>query len=347
MPRWVRLILFVITLTAVLYFLLRQPTTAPGQREVVVYASVDSDFAIPIFDMFTRETGIHCIFRPDGEETKTTGLALRLDKMKANPDGDVFWNSEQSLTLVLADKGVLEPYISPNARTIPAQLKDAGGLWTGFGQRARVVIFSNRLKPEDVPKTLDDFANPRWKGRFAVAKPLYGTTLSHLAAVTLELGEDKAFALFRAWRANGVILAQSNGDVEERVSQGTADVGLTDSDDAFSAMDRSKPVSFRVLDQSPEWHGSFLIPNTVAMLKNCPHPAEAKAFIDFLLRPETEKWLAEHGARQIPVRDVGAKLAPPLDATTLKPVRIDPKRLSQHVLQLGETINRILSGEKK
>jgi iron(III) transport system substrate-binding protein len=180
-----------------------------------------------------------------------------------------------------------------------------------------------------------------------VAKPLYGTTMSHLAALTLEVGEEKAFALFRSWRANGLNLAQSNGDVEERVAKGEADVGLTDSDDAFSAMDRQKPVNFRVLDQTADWHGSFLVPNTVAMLKNCPHPAEAKAFIDYLLRPETEKWLAEHGARQIPVRDVGAKLAPPLDSTTLKPVRIDAQRLSEHVLQLGEKINQILSSEPK
>ncbi len=333
-------------MAAALFVLLRQPSN-PAERTVVVYASVDSDFALPVFEAFTRETGIHVVSRFDGEETKTTGTAMRLEQMKGHPDGDVFWNSEQSLTLVLANKGVLQSYVSPNAQSIPPEFKDAGGLWTGFGRRARVVTFSDKVKPEDVPKSLDDFANPRWKGRFAVAKPLYGTTLSHLAALTLEIGEEKAFALFRAWRANGVIVAQGNGDVAELVANGAADVGLTDSDDAFSALDRHKPVGFSVIDQTADWHGSFLIPNTVSMLKNCPHPADARAFIDYLLRPETEKWLAENGARQIPVRAVGAKLAPPLDDMKLKPVRIDRARLAEEVLTLGARINKILSGEEK
>jgi len=314
---------------------------------VVVYSSVDSEFAIPMFEAFTRETGIAVVFRPDGEETKTTGLAFRLEKMKDRPDGDVFWNSEQSLTLVLARKGVFEGYRSPSAAGIPDEFKDPAGLWTGFARRARVVMYSNRVKPEDVPKTLEDFAHPRWKGRFAIAKPLYGTTLSHLAALTLEIGEAKAFALFRSWRANGLILAQSNGDVAERVSNGDADVGLTDSDDAFSAIDRKKPVNFAVVDQTAEWHGSFLIPNTVAMLKKCPHPAEAKAFIDWLLRPETEKRLAENGARQIPVRDVGATMASPLDAVKLAPVHVNGELLAQDVLELGARITKILSGEEQ
>lgn len=333
-------------MAAALFFLLRQPSNST-ERTVIVYASVDSDFALPVFDAFTRETGIHVVSRFDGEETKTTGTAMRLDQMKGHPDGDVFWNSEQSLTLVLAAKGVLQSYVSPNSQNIPAEFKDAGGLWTGFGQRARVVIYSNKIKPEDAPKSLEDFANPRWKNRFAVAKPLYGTTLSHFAALTLELGEEKAFALFRAWRVNGVIVAQGNGDVAELVATGAADVGLTDSDDAFSSLDRHKPVRFTIIDQTADWHGSFLIPNTVSMLKNCPHPAEARAFIDYLLRPEMEKWLAEHGARQIPVRDVGATLATPLDSVKLKPVRIDRARLAEEVLTLGARINKILSGEEK
>ncbi len=347
MPRllWPLSIALVIAVAFIL--LLRQPA-ATGKPTVIVYSSVDTEFALPLFDMFTHDTGIQIVYRPDGEETKTTGLAVRLEKMKDHPDGDVFWNSEQSLTMVLANKGVLQPYLSPNAQSIPLTFKDAGGLWTGFGLRARVVIFNtNRVKPEDAPKTLEDFANPRWKGRFAVAKPLYGTTLSHLAAAALEMGEEKAFAMFRAWRANGVIVAEGNSDVAKRVAEGFADVGLTDNDDAYSALDRKQPVSFAVLDQSADWPGAFLIPNTVSMLKNCEHPAEARAFIDYLLRPETEKWLAENGARQIPVRDVGAKLAPPLNDLKLKPARLDALRLAEKVRLLGDRIAKILSGEEK
>jgi|ERR1043165_5258010 iron(III) transport system substrate-binding protein len=331
---------------AVLGALLYRPVS-DNKRQVVVYSSVDADVALPIFADFTRETGIEVVHRLDSEETKTTGLAQRLSLMKDRPDGDVFWNSEQSMTLHLAAQGVLQSYVSPHAADIPGQYKDSQGLWTGFGCRVRVLVFNTqRVRLEDAPKSLDDFANPRWKGRIAIAKPLYGTTLSHLAALTLAIGEEKAGALFRAWRANAIIVAESNSDVVKRVVDGTADIGLTDNDDAFSAQERKQPIGLIVLDQTAEWPGAFLIPNTIAMLKNCPHPVEARAFIDYLLRPETEKRLGESGAYQIPVRDVGAK-APWLKEEKLNPAKVDWQPLAEKVLPLGERAKKLLTGEEQ
>lgn len=318
-----------------------------SKRRVVVYCSVDSEVALPIFADFTRQTGIEVVHRLDSEETKTTGLAQRLAQMKGRPDADVFWNSEQSMTLHLAAKGVFQPYFSPNAAAIPAEFKSAAGLWTGFGCRVRVVVFNTeRVTSSEAPRSLNDFANPRWKGRIAIAKPLYGTTLSHMAALSLAIGEAKADALFRSWRANGIIVAESNSDVVNRVVDGTADIGLTDNDDAFSAQERKKPIGFMVIEQMPEWRGAFMIPNTVAMLNNCPHSAEARAFIDYLLRPETEKLLAETGAHQIPVRDVGASL-PPFFEAKLTPAKVDLDLLAEKALPLGERAMKILTGEER
>lgn len=320
---------------------------------VVVYTSVDAEAALPLFEKFTKETGIAVVPRTDSEAAKTTGMALRLMQMKDQPDGDVFWNSEQSQTMVLAANGVLQPYASPSAADIPAGYKHPESLWTGFGSRVRVLIYNTeRVKREDVPKTLEALADPRWKGRFTIAKPLYGTTRSHLVGLAVALGDERAFKLFRAWRENGLVLAASNGDVRNRVADGTFDLGLTDTDDVYSAMDRHKPVDFTVPDQTAELPGAFVIPNTVAMLNNCPHPKEARAFIDYLLKPETEAWLSGQAQRQIPVRPlaVGAaaeKLPEALRPGTLKPVPVDMAKVAEQVLPLGERIQRILTGEEK
>ena len=313
-------------------------------REVVVYTSVDAEAALPLFDRFTKETGITVIPRTDSEASKTTAMAERLLQLKDNPDGDVFWNLELSYTQVLARNGALEPYASPSAQDIPAAYKDPENRWTGFGRRARVLIYNTDLvKRDEVPRTLEGLAAPRWKGKFAVAKPLFGTTRSHLVALVVQLGEEQAFKLFRAWRDNGLVLAASNGDVRNRVVDGTCEIGLTDTDDALGAMDRNKHVDFVVPDQTEEWRGAFLIPNAVSVLKNCRHPQEARAFVDFLLRPETEKWLAENGMRQIPVRDVGAAL--PESLKKLTPARVDWEKVAGEVLPLGRRIQEVLSGD--
>ena len=57
------------------------------------------------------------------------------------------------------------------------------------------------------PVMLEELADPKWKGRFTIAKPIFGTTLSHLSALVLALGEEKAFKMFRAWRENGSVVS--------------------------------------------------------------------------------------------------------------------------------------------
>jgi len=129
------------------------------------------------------------------------------------------------------------------------------------------------------------------------------------------------------------------------VVEGQFEIGLTDNDDVLSAMDRNKPVDYTVPNQTEKWPGAYLIPNTVSILKNAPHQKEARAFVDYLLRPETEKWLAENGARQIPVRAMKAELAPGLRG--LQPARYDAEKLAKQVSPLSERIFRILTGDEK
>ena len=57
-----------------------------------------------------------------------------------------------------------------------------------------------------------------------------------------------------------------------------------------------------VLEASGEPIGTLLIPNSIMLLKDAPHPDNAKRFIDWVLRREIEQRLAESRSAQIPVR---------------------------------------------
>ena len=58
--------------------------------------------------------------------------------------------------------------------------------------------------------------------------------------------------------------------------------------------------------------GVLFLPNTVALVKGGPNPAGGKRLIDFLLRPETEKRLAEGGGFQIPLNPAVTANLPPV-----------------------------------
>jgi len=276
--------------------------TENRQNQVVVYTSHDQIYSEPILSDFEEKTGIRVRAVYDVEATKTTGIVNRLIAEKKHPRCDVFWNNENSRTIVLKNRGLLSPYNSPPGADIPARFRDPEAYWTGFGARARVIIYNTALvKPEEIPRSIFDFTKEDWKGRFAMANPLFGTTATHAAALFCLLGEEKAKQFFADLKANQVIIAQGNSVVRDQVANGEIRAGLTDTDDVNMAILAGKPVGMIYPDQ--DGIGTLLIPNTVALIADSPNPENGKKLTDYILSSETESRLAFSPSAQIPVRD--------------------------------------------
>lgn len=270
------------------------------QPVVVVYTAHDELYSKPIFERFEEETGIEVRAQYDTEASKTSGLVNRLIAEKDRPRADVFWNNEVVQTIVLKNEGVLAPYKSPAAEPIPERYKDAEGYWTGFAARARVIIYNTDLV-DDPSRSILDFAEERWRGKAAIANPLFGTTATHAAALFALWGEDKAREFFNVLKANDVAILPGNATVRDLVARGEYHVGLTDTDDANGGVEDGFPVAWHLPDQGEGELGTLIIPNTVAMIAGGPNPETAKQLIDYLLSPAVEEPLAKSRSIQIPL----------------------------------------------
>ena len=269
--------------------------TANTSDYVIVYSSVDQEFSEPILKQFEKQSGIKVKAVYDAEASKTVGLERRLISEKSRPKADVFWNSEHLRTFKLASLGVLAPYASANAKSIPASYRAGDNLWTGFGIRARVFIVNNKLVPKNqMPAKLTDLADPKWKGKIVIAKPTIGTTSTHFASLYARMGEKKYIEFLKALKANHVAILPGNSDVKDAVVAGKYAFGLTDSDDVFVAQQKKAPVSMVYPDQGGE--GSFEIIYTVSMIKGGPNPENAKKLIDYLTSPKVAQELIASGA---------------------------------------------------
>lgn len=270
---------------------------------LVVYSSVDQEFSEPILKQFEKQTGIQVKAVYDAEASKTVGLERRLISEKSKPKADVFWNSEYLRTFKLASEDVLAPSPLTDAEAIPATYRAADGLWNGFGIRARAFIVNNRLVPaNETPKKLTDLTDPKWKGKAAIARPYFGTTSTHFAALYAKMGEGKFIEFLKALKANRVALLPGNSDVKDAVVAGKYAFGLTDTDDINVALEKEEPVSMVYLDQDGE--GSFEIFHTVSMVKEGPNPDNAKKLLEYLSSLEVEKELIKSGAVQLSVRKI-------------------------------------------
>jgi len=260
-------------------------------NEVVVYTSVDQLFSEPILKDFEKDTGIKVKAVYDTEETKSTGVLNRLIAEKDNPQCDLFWSGDPLRAIVLKNKGITKEYESQATKDIQAVFKDAEYHWTGFSARARVLIYNkNKMKIEEVPHSIFDLSKEKYKGKVAIANPLFGTTTFHMAALFSAIGDKKAKQFLQDLKANNVVIATSNGDVKKRVSQGEVFCGLTDTDDAFEAIKEGAPIGIVFLDQDNL--GSLIMPNTLNLINKSPNLLNSKKLADYLLSKETEAKLA-------------------------------------------------------
>lgn len=259
---------------------------------VVVYTSQDEVFAEPILQEFEKETGIQTRAVYDSEAVKTVGLVNRLLTERDNPQCDVFWNNEEFRTRQLAARGVF---------------RETNG-WTHLGYRSRrIVVNTNVLGTGRAPRAFSDATNEIWRGKVALAYPLFGTTATHFHALRQYWGPAAWENWCRALTANKPFLVDGNSVVVKMVSRGEAWWGFTDSDDIAGAQREGFPVA-----ALPTTDETLFIPNTVAVIRNCPHPGAAERLYEYISDPKVSARLVELHALE------GATLPPATAAAGLQ-----------------------------
>jgi len=272
------------------------------ENTVVVYAALDREFSEPVLQDFEKSAGIRVLPKYDDESTKTVGLTNAIIQESNRPRCDVFWNNEILNTLRLEQKGLLDAYHSPAAADYPEMYRSPDGFWHGFAGRARILIVNTNLVKEDErPTSIYDLADPKWKGKIGIARPIAGTTATHAAVLFATLGEEKAKEFFQSLKANDIQILSGNKQVATACSTGQIAFGLTDTDDAIIEIERANPVTIVYPDREVNQLGTLFIPNTVAILERCPHPEAARKLVDFLLSPAVEEQLARGPSAQIPL----------------------------------------------
>ncbi len=252
---------------------------AAGGGPVVIYVSVDREFAEPVLADLGRELGLDVRAKYDTEETKSTGLLNELVALRERPKADLFWCGDTARAELLRSRGVVEP-------------------WRPVSLRGRVLLVHTRRLPDEAawPRSVEALADPRFRGTGAMASPVFGTMSVHAAALFARWGDERARAFFEAVKANGTRILGSNGDVRRAVATGEAAFGLLDTDDAETAAKDGAPVALVWPDQGEGGMGVLLIPNAVAIVRGGPHPEAARRAADALVRPAVAARLAAAGA---------------------------------------------------
>lgn len=192
--------------------------------EVVVYSARKEHLVKPLFDLYTKETGVKIKYITD----KAGPLLHRLQAEGKRTPADLFitvdagnlWQAAEKDVLASTDSAVL-------TKNVPAHLRDADSRWFGLSVRARTLVYSTaRLTPGEL-STYDDLADPKWEGRLCLrtSKKVYNQSL--VATLIARHGKDKAQQIVDGWVANLALPPFSNDTkTMQAVIAGQCDVAI-------------------------------------------------------------------------------------------------------------------------
>ncbi|MGL4325289.1 MAG: extracellular solute-binding protein, partial [Beijerinckiaceae bacterium] len=191
-------------------------------QEVNIYTTREKRLLAPMLDAFTKQTGIkvNAIFIEKGLEERVKAEG------SASP-ADVIVMVDGARMALAAREGLFQPATSDTlTQSVPAHLRDAGGLWHALTLRSRIVYASReRVKIENI--AYEDLADPQWKGRICIRSGQHGYNNGLFAALVAHHGEQKASAIIAAIKAN-LAKKPSGGDrdVAKDIAAGVCDIGI-------------------------------------------------------------------------------------------------------------------------
>src|SRR4051794_32267117 len=172
--------------------------TAQEASGILVYNAQHVSLTQQWAAQFTKDTGIKVTLRNGGD----TELGNQIVQEGANSPADVFL-TENSPAIALVDSaGLLAPLDAKTLALVPDQYRPSSGRWIGIAARSTVFAYNtSSLKRDDLPKSLLDLADPKWKGRWA-ASPT-GADFQAIVSALLELkGEDATSKWLTAMKQN-------------------------------------------------------------------------------------------------------------------------------------------------
>ncbi|WP_224361114.1 ABC transporter substrate-binding protein [Hyalangium versicolor] len=198
---------------------------------------------------------------------------------------DVIATSDPFLYERLAREGAFLRYASPNVLRVPRSLLELDAHYAAM--RLSTMVLVHRQDSVPPPASFADLVGERWKGRAGIGDPFTsGTAFTWAVFIQAKYGD----AFFSQLRAKGAIVAGGNAAVLQKVESGEVDAGVLLLENALAAKARGSPIEV----VWPE-DGAVIIPGPVAIFSTTRNAVAAKAVVDLLLSPESQRIVVEKG----------------------------------------------------
>ena len=285
-------------------------TEPDGPGSLVVYSGRSESLVDPIIQEFADLSGIDVQVKYAG----TASLAATLLEEGADSPADIFYAQDPGGLGVV--EGMLAALPAEALENVPAWARSPEGRWIGVSGRARVLVYSpSRVSEAELPSSIEDLTDPKWKGRLGWA-PANGSFLTMVTGMRKLWGEERTRRWIEGMVANEAKIYPSNTPQVAATASGEIDIGLVnhyylyrflaEEGDGFPARNYHLP------DGGP---GTLVMVSGAGVLSTAKNRENAEKFVSFLVSKVAQQYFASQTFEYPLVEGVSTdRLLTPLDA---------------------------------
>jgi iron(III) transport system substrate-binding protein len=264
---------------------LSTPTVGKQQNQsIVVYSGRGESMVGELFKNMEEKLQINIEVQYAGTQEMVTRMLTEGDQSPA----DIIFAQDSGHLGALANKGQLATLPDSLLNSVDPKFRDEAGTWVGTSGRLRVLVYdSEQIKPEDLPKTLKELADPKWKNKLGWA-PGNSSFQSHVSVLRNVWGEEETKKWLTGVIKNSPKRYPKNSPQVSAANEGSLTIGWVNHYYLHRLeSEKRKAVNYSFPSKDA---GNVMMLAGVGIRKNSPNKENAEKVIAYLTSVEGQSY---------------------------------------------------------
>ena len=261
----------------------------PQKAELRIYSGRSEALVSDLFTQAEAELNI----KLNIEYGKTDQMVTRMLTEGTQSPADIIFAQDSGHLGALSNRDMLAELSAGLMDGIQQQYRDDKNRWLATSGRLRVLVYnSEKYDVKDLPQSLEDLKDPKWKGKLGWA-PQNGSFLAHLSAIRNIWGEKKTEEWLTGVQANNPKVYPKNSPQVQAVHDGVLDIGWVNHYYLHKKLDtkntKAKNYSFPTKGDP----GNIVMLAGMGIRKGSAQKENAEKLLKWMTSPKAQQWFVE------------------------------------------------------
>ena len=267
---------------------------AYADEEVNVYSYRKPQLIQPMFDEFTKESGIkvNVVFAK-------TGMLEKLQSEGINSPADLVFTVDIGRLSDIKNAALTQPaQSSVLTDNIPSSMRDDENHWFGLTSRARIIVTSKDRIKKGAVANYEDLSEPKFKGKICTRSGKHPYMVALTAAMIAHHGVADAEQWLSGLKSNLAHQPEGNDRAQVKaIKEGICDIAVINHYYMYKMINdpKQKPWADAVNITFPNQNnrGTHMNISGMAMTKHAPNQDNALKLMEFLASEKAQRMYAQ------------------------------------------------------